>query len=247
VVDSSQVFLHACVLLGMIVSLGLAHLLRQFARIAEHPRDKRVYRIHLFWVVSAFLAPLHFWWWESRLSAVVAWTFNLYLFVALYALLLYLLCVFVLQDSLHDDADYRDYYHSRARWFFGMLAAVYAVDYVDTLLKGVQYLHGFGAEYPARNVLHIAACLVPMTTRNPRFHPMFAVLAVLYQLSWIVRQFEVIRCATHRIQRICTAKRRTSGASARGFGAIRAATGWTRYGGRGHRSSTSAWRIASGA
>lgn len=190
--DSSQLFLHVRVLLGMIVSLGLAHLLRQFARIAEHPRDKRVYWVHLLWVLSVFLFLLHFWWWEFRLSAVVAWTFNLYLFVALYALLLYLLCVFVLPDSLHDYADYRDYYYSRRRWFFGMLAAVYAVDYLDTLLKGVQYLHGFGAEYPARNVLHIAACLVAMTTRNVRFHAAFAVLAVLYQLSWIVRQFEVI-------------------------------------------------------
>ena len=192
VADSSQVFLHVRVLLGMIVSLGLAHLLRQFARIAEHPRDKRVNWVHLLWVLSVFLFLLHFWWWEFRLSAVVAWTFNLYLFVALYALLLYLLCVFVLPDSLHDYADYRDYYYSRRRWFFGMLAAVYAVDYVDTFLKGVQYLHGFGAEYPARNVLHIAACVVAMTTRNARFHAAFAVLAVLYQLSWIVRQFEVI-------------------------------------------------------
>ena len=190
--DSAQVFLHVRVLLGMIVSLGLAHLLRQFARIAEHPRDKRVYWVHLLWVLSVFLFLLHFWWWEFRLSAVVTWTFNLYLFVALYALLLYLLCVFVLPDSLHDYADYRDYYYSRRRWFFGMLAAVYAVDYVDTLLKGVQYLHGFGAEYPARNVLHIAACIVAMTTRNARFHAAFALLAVLYQLSWIVRQFEVI-------------------------------------------------------
>jgi len=139
-----------------------------------------------------FLFLLHFWWWEFRLSAIVAWTFNLYLFVALYALLLYLLCVFVLPDSLHDYADYRDYYYSRRRWFFGMLAAVYVVDYVDTFLKGVQYLHGFGAEYPARNVLHIAACIVAMTTRNARFHAAFALLAVLYQLSWIVWQFEVI-------------------------------------------------------
>jgi len=165
--DSSQVFLHVRVLLGMIVSLGLAHLLRQFARIAEHPRDKRVYWVHLLWVLSVFLFLLHFWWWEFRLSAIVAWTFNLYLFVALYALLLYLLCVFVLPDSLHDYADYRDYYYSRRRWFFGMLAAVYVVDYVDTFLKGVQYLHGFGAEYPARNVLHIAACIVASNLNGP--------------------------------------------------------------------------------
>lgn len=190
--DPSQVYLHVRVLLGMIVGLGLTHLLRQVARIIEHPGDKRVYPVHLLWVFSVFLFLLHFWWWEFRLSGIAAWTFNLYLFVALYALLLYLLCVFVLPDSLHGYADYRDYFHSRRRWFFGTLAAIYAVDYVDTLFKGVDYLHGFGIEYPLRNLLHIAACAVAIATRNERFHAAFAIVAVLYQLSWIARQFEVI-------------------------------------------------------
>ena len=120
--DPSQVYLHVRVLLGMIVGLGLTHLLRQAARIIEHPGDKRVYAVHLVWVFSVFVFLLHFWWWEFRLSAIGAWTFNLYLFVALYALLLYLLCVFVLPDSLHDYADYRDYFYTRRRWFFGTLA-----------------------------------------------------------------------------------------------------------------------------
>ena len=190
--DLAPVYLHVRVLLGMIVGLGLTHLLRQFARIVEHPRDKRVYWVHLLWVLSVFLFLLHFWWWEFRLASIGQWTFNLFLFVSLYALLLYLLCVFILPDSLHDYADYRDYYYSRRRWFFGALAAVYLVDYVDTLLKGADYLHAFGAEYPARNIVHVLACAVAIVTRRAWFHATFVLLAVLYQLSWIARQFEVI-------------------------------------------------------
>lgn len=192
VTDSSQLFLHVRVLLGMIVGLGLTHLLRQIARIIEHPRDKRVYVVHLLWVFSVFLYLLHFWWWEFRLSAIADWTFNLYLFVAIYALLLYLLCVFVLPESLHGYVDFREYYYSRRRWFFGTFVAIYLVDCADTLFKGAEYLRGFGIEYPLRIALLVTGCLVAIATRNERYHATFVVLAVLYQLSWIARQFEVI-------------------------------------------------------
>jgi len=190
--DTGSVFLHVRVLLGMIVGLGLTHLLRHFARIVEHPRGARVYWVHLLWVLSVFLFLLHFWWWEFRLSATTEWTFNLYLFVAMYALLLYLLCVFILPESLNDYADYRDYFYSRRQWFFGTLAIVYAVDLADTWAKGAAYFEGFGPEYPIRNVVHIAACLVAMATRKPWYHATFVIAALLYQLSWIARQFEII-------------------------------------------------------
>jgi hypothetical protein len=191
-VDTGLVFLHVRVLLGMIVGLGLTHLLRHFARIVEHPKDKRIYWVHLLWVLSVFLFLLHFWWWEFRLSAMTQWTFNLYLFVALYALLLYLLCVFILPESLSDYADYREYFYSRRQWFFGTLAAIYVVDLVDTMVKGEAYFAGFGLEYPIRNVTHVVACLIAMATRKAWYHATFVILALLYQLSWIVRQFEII-------------------------------------------------------
>lgn len=50
----------------------------------------------------------------------------------------------------------------------------------------------FGVEYPLRNIVHVVLCLVAVATPRKGFHAAFAVLAVLYQLSWIVRQFEII-------------------------------------------------------
>jgi hypothetical protein len=190
--DTGALYLHVRVLLGMIVGLGLTHLLRQVARIVEHPGRKRVYWVHLVWVLSVFLFLLHFWWWEFRLSAMTQWTFNVYLFVALYALLLYLLCVFILPDSLEGCADYRDYFYSRRRWFFATLALVYVFDFADTLVKGQAYLAGFGVEYPIRNIVHVVLCPAAIATTRRGYHAAFALLAVLYQLSWIVRQFEII-------------------------------------------------------
>ena len=191
-VDNPSVYLHVRVLLGMVVGLGLTHLLRHVARIVEHPKGKPVYWIHLLWVLSVFLYLLHFWWWEFRLSSITEWTFNLYFFVVIYALLLYLLCVFVLPESLADYSGYRDYYYSRRRWFFGALAAVYLVDLMDTLVKGERYFEGFGLEYPLRNATYVVCCLIAIATRRTWFHAAFVILGLLYQLSWIVRLFETV-------------------------------------------------------
>lgn len=50
-----------------------------------------------------------------------------------------------------DDYDgYRDYFLSRRKWFFGILALTYVADIADTWLKGSAYLASFGWEYPVR-------------------------------------------------------------------------------------------------
>ncbi|GGD53698.1 hypothetical protein [Pseudoxanthomonas indica] len=188
----ATVYLHVRVLMGFVVGLGLTHLLRHFARIIERPRRYKVYSVHLLWALFMFSYLLWFWWWEYRLSHLVHWNFNLYFFVALFALLLYLLCALIFPESLDDYADYRDYYYQRRQWFFGLLALVFVVDFVDTWIKGPAYFHSFGPEYVLRNLLYIGGCVIAMITRSPRYHATFAVLALLYQWLWIAREFETL-------------------------------------------------------
>lgn len=49
---------------------------------------------------------MHFWWWDFRLQKIDPWTFPLYLLIALYALLLYLLCALLFPDEM---ADYQSF------------------------------------------------------------------------------------------------------------------------------------------
>lgn len=188
----ASLFTHVRILLGMVVGLGLTHLIRHFARIIDRPVRERVYWVHLVWAVSMFVYLLHFWWWEFRLAGSVHWTFMLYLYVALYALLLYLLCAIVFPDSLEGYSGFEDYFYSRRKWFFGLLALAYVVDLGDTYIKGRQYFDSFGPELELRSLAYVAMCMVAIATDNRRFHAVFAVASLLYQLSWIVRQFETL-------------------------------------------------------
>lgn len=185
-------FTHMRIVLGMVVGLGLTHLLRQFARMIEHPGRKRVYWVHLVWVASMFLYLLSFWWWEYRLSHRGEWNFNLYLFVTLYALLLYLLCTLVFPESIAEYEDWRDYFYRRRAWFFGLLALAYLVDLGDTLAKGHAYFATFGPEMWIRSIAYAVFSLVAIATSNPRYHAVFALTGLAYQLSFIARQFEVL-------------------------------------------------------
>ena len=190
--DPASLFVHVRILIGMIIGLGLTHLLRHFAELVERTGQRRIYWIHLAWALYVFVYLLHFWWWEFRLGHVPSWNFNVYLFISLYALLLYLLCAFTFSSAIGQYADFREFFYERRHWFFGTLALVFAADLWDTWIKGADYFHVFGREYLFRNLAHIALCGVAMAVRSPVFHGAFVLFALAWQASWIARLYEII-------------------------------------------------------
>lgn len=187
-----ELFGHIRVVLGIILSLSIARLLAGVARIVQHPGHKPAYWVHLAWALSLFLALLHLWWWESRLATVAAWSFLRFLFLVGFVTVYYFLCALLFPEQMDDYRDYRAYFDSRRGWFFGALALAYALDVGDTLLKGTSYLQGFGAEYLVRNCGYVVLCVLAMRVRSGTFHAVFAVANLAYQVSWILRVYEVL-------------------------------------------------------
>lgn len=142
-----DIFPHIRIILGMVIGLGVTRLLSGVARIVQHPGQYRLYSVHLAWVVSVLLMLVHFWWWEFGLFQIETWTFGKYLFIIFYAVTLFLLCALLFPDSMLDYTSYEDFFYSRRAWFFGLLAATYLLDVIDTLLKGPEHFARFGVEY----------------------------------------------------------------------------------------------------
>lgn len=187
-----DVFPHIRIVMGMVIGLGVTRLLSGVARIVQHPRQYPLYSVHLLWVTSVLLMLVHFWWWQFGLYGIANWTFGIYLFVLVYAVSLFLLCAFLFPDSMQDYKGYEDFFYARRSWFFGLLAATYLLDVVDTLIKGEEHFARFGIEYLVRTPLFVALCLVAMRTDNRRFHAGFVAFTLIYQVSWIVRLFDRI-------------------------------------------------------
>jgi hypothetical protein len=187
--SSPDLFLHIRVVISIIVGLCITTLLNGFARFVQHPKRVKVSILHLGWAASLLLWIIHFWWWEFRLTLVPQWTFAIYFFVILYAILFYFLCTLLFPSDLKDYAGYEDYFLSRRKWFFGFLAATFVADIVDTSLKGSAYLHSFGVEYPVRIAVSLAVCCIAMFSRSRRIQLTLLAVSLLYQISFIVRLY----------------------------------------------------------
>lgn len=186
------IFSHLRIVLSMVVSLGMARLLSGMAGFVQHPGRKRPYAVHLLWAFSLLISLMHFWWWEFSLARLVVWRFEVYFFVVGYAALFYLLCAILFPDDLAEYSGYRQYFYSRRKWFFGLLAATYVADVFDTWIKGSAHLAAQGPEYMARTVAYVLLCIVAARTENVRFHVAFAAASLLYQVSWILRLYDVL-------------------------------------------------------
>ena len=187
---SHEVFPHVRVVMGIVVGLALTRLLSGIARVVQHPRQHAVYAVHMLWVLAILVMLVHFWWWEFALYEIKYWSFARYLFVVAYAIALFLLCAFLFPESMVDYRGYEDFFYAKKTWFFGLLATVFGLDIIDTLMKGMQHLELLGVEYYVRTPVMIALSICAMRTDNRRFHWFFAVFTILYQLVWVNAMFD---------------------------------------------------------
>jgi hypothetical protein len=187
-----DIFPHIRIVMGMVIGLGVTRLLAGVARIVQHPKQYAIYPVHLAWVALLLLMLVHFWWWEFGLYVIEDWTFGKYLFIILYAVTLFLLCALLFPDSMQDYKSYEDFFYARRGWFFGLLGLTYLLDVVDTLLKGKEHFARFGIEYIIRTPIFVALCIAAILTTDRRFHALFVAVALVYQVSWILRLFDTI-------------------------------------------------------
>jgi len=189
---SPEVYGYIRTVMSMVIGLSLAQLLTRLAGFVQSPGKNRVYFVHIGWVLSMFLYIIHFWWWEYRLQSLQVITFAVYLFLICFCCLFYFLCVLLNPPSIDEYGGFEEYFISRRSWFFGLLAVTYAVDLIDTWLKGGAYFHSLGWEYPTRNVVYIVLCIVAAMTANRRFQAAFVTVGLIYQITWIFRLYDVM-------------------------------------------------------
>ena len=158
-------------------------------QLVQHPGRYSIWPVHLCWVAWALLNVVTFWWWEFRLSHIQHWTYGLYFFICVYASMYYFLSVLLFPQDLDEYKGYQDYFLSRRRWFFGFAALTEALDVVDTWIKGEAHLRSLGLEYLVATSIFILLSAIAARTRNPRFHMLFALSAVAYEISFSIRHF----------------------------------------------------------
>ncbi|WP_431051099.1 hypothetical protein [Roseateles sp. L2-2] len=190
-IDPTQ-FIHIRMVLSMVVSLSIARLLSGLAKFVQHPGRLKVDGVHLLWALYMLVTLIHFWWWEFALSRVGPWHFLQFVFVVGYSAVLYLLCAILFPDDIAEYAGYRDYFMSRRRWFFGILAFTLLLDVADSALKGTPHLQELGTAYGVKTAAAIALCGVAALVTSRRFQWALVLVALAVQQWWILRLYNVL-------------------------------------------------------
>jgi hypothetical protein len=184
-------FDYVMMLAAIVIGLALTHLMQGVGRIVENPKGAKIWWVHLVWVAHTGLLSVFWWWFEFGLRRTSVWTFQLYAFVLGYAFLIYLICTILFPSDLGPGRDFKTYFLSRRKWFFGLLIALLAVDVVDTLTKGAAHFASLGIEYSLSQGLLALLCAAGIASRRDRVQAVVAILAFAYLLLRVIRFFDV--------------------------------------------------------
>ncbi|SVB01512.1 uncharacterized protein METZ01_LOCUS154366 [marine metagenome] len=175
-----SIFEYVMVLVSIIVGLGITHMLKGLVKIIQD-KNRNLYWIHLVWSFNIFFTLIFFWWWQYKLIDIQQWTFALYIFVIVFALIYYILSTLLFPEKLL--VTYKEYYFDKRKWIFGILLLSIIIDYFDTLNKGMDYMKSLGFEYQIQVVVFSIMAMIAIRTKNEIYHALFALINFAYQIQ----------------------------------------------------------------
>ncbi len=187
-----ELFPHIRIVMGTVVGLGITRLLMTIAGMVQHPHRARLSALHLLWIGSILTELVLFWWWEFALFQLEHWTFGVALFIIVYAVTLFLLAALLSPDNITEYDGYEDFFLKRRYWFFGLFAATFLFDAIDTMIKGATYWERFGFSYFIQVPAGLLLSLVALRTADRRVHLGIVLVHLGYQLFLIFRFFNTV-------------------------------------------------------
>jgi MFS superfamily sulfate permease-like transporter len=189
---AAEFFPHIRIVMGMVIGLGITRILMGIAVLIQHPQHRpKLSAIHLLWALSILGELILFWWWEFELFALKDWSFGVFAFLIGYAITLFMLCALLFPDKIEEYDGYEDFFLKRRHWFFGIFALTFALDVIDSLIKGSPYFDNLGIGYLIQVPMGIVLCLIAIRTTDRRYHLGLVLVHLAYQAAWIGQLFTI--------------------------------------------------------
>jgi len=182
-----MVFEYLTVFVSVVVGLAITQLLTHLVRIIHQRHHCRVYWVHLIWALNIFIWTIAYWWFTFSMAHIEVWTLGLFVFVLIYAILLYVLMALLFPEDVELDEDYRILFYRNQRWFFGVLFLFLSVDLIDFWVKletGSDVVTI--GPYLAFILPLISMASVAVFSKNQRFHQIFACVFLLWVSAFSV-------------------------------------------------------------
>lgn len=175
-----MVFDYLTVLVSVVVGLSVTSFLTNLVGIIHVRGNVTISWEQLLWSVAILIWTVSFWWFTFVLARQTQWTFPLFVFLLVYATLLYVLMALLFPEGVPAGHDYRAQFMRNRVWFFGVFALFLSVDLIDYVIKMDRDVSIVGhLQYAAFIGPLIVLSLFALRTDNLVFHRVFAVYSIL--------------------------------------------------------------------
>lgn len=181
------------VLIGIIVGIGITHLLLSIGRILGETKSLNVSSVQLIWTANILMMLVTFWWWAISLRDLQEWIFLQLLFLLFDVSLWCVLAAILYPVNIPLDYDLAAHFEKKRTAFFSILIMLSFADPLTAAILGTEHLVDLGWGY-----LHwIVTCFVVGVTAirfgSKRFQQLAALYwgfsLILFSVSW---QYSVV-------------------------------------------------------
>jgi hypothetical protein len=180
-----SLFEYLGVLISVVMGLGITHLLIGISKIIQFRNTVRIYWVHILWSINILVFILVIWWGMFWWSSLNGWIFYQFLFVTLYAIILFVLASLLFPGNIPSNFDFKEYFLKNRSWFFGLQILAWLVDIAETNLKAELDLRELPQWYFLNVGINISLALIAAITKNPRFHAFFAPFWLAFLLFYL--------------------------------------------------------------
>ena len=120
-------------------------------------------------------------WWSKHSN----WSAFEFLFITLYALVLFFLSALLFPHDMDRDIDLEEYFFKQRRWFFSSLIVAWLLDIPETLLKGEAGLRDVPTAYGFFIAGHMGIATVGLITESRAVHFALPIVWLIGILAYV--------------------------------------------------------------
>ena len=175
-------FSYVCVLTSIVAGLALTRLVGGIGQLIQTWKRTPGYWVHSLWMVNTLMTVIITWWVQYRWRTIEHWTLFLVLWLLVAPVNLYLASALLFPNEQEGEPilNWRQHYFDHRRGFFLLIAMNFAIDLVDTLLKGWEHFRSLGPLYAGSMLLFLVLGSLAAWTKSTHYHAAFAVFYFIY-------------------------------------------------------------------
>jgi len=178
-------FEYLSVFVAVIMGLAVTRLLSAVGGTLRHRKSVEGHWVHSLWALNVLFYVVSIWWSLFAWNQLSEWNYFLFLFIVLYAIVLYLLADVLYPDHVAPGLDLQGHFIEHRGLFFGLLLIAVLLDIPETVMKDRAGLRPVPSSYWALHAVWMVVPVAGMLTANRRLQAALPVCWLVSTLTYI--------------------------------------------------------------